>query len=69
MLLDKKVNVMKSSMPGEVVTAGACDWDGMPQVCFLLVFLPYTHTLISNVVVRHSFGMWGMPTTSRRAEV
>lgn len=44
MHLDKTSIVMKSNVPEEVVTEGACDWDGMPQVCFLLVFLPYTRT-------------------------
>lgn len=33
--LDKKINVMKSSMSREGVEARACDWGGMPQICFL----------------------------------
>lgn len=35
--LDRKINVMKSGMPRELVKARAHDWGGMPQVWFLLV--------------------------------
>lgn len=33
--LDKKINVMKSSMSREGVEARACDWGGMPRLLSL----------------------------------